>query len=151
MKLERNLVQDLHRRRNPLLPSLSCTPLQAGMQQDPWRVAVASMLLCRTRRVQAEPALALLLAQWPTPGDLLRADVEAVETAVRGCGFARNRTRQLQRFSGQFVDSAWSFMRELSGVGPYVADAVALFCFGDKEVACADTVLREYAESLAHG
>src|ERR1035438_1473653 len=97
-------------------------PLQAGLGRDPWKVAVASMLLCRTRRVQAEPCFERLLYFYPGPEALARADACAVEGIVRPCGLHRQRARQLVRFSTRWF-SAYEDLRELPGVGLYVADA----------------------------
>lgn len=122
-------------------------PLQLSLGGCPWRVAVASMLLCRTRRCQAEPALKALLAQWPDAAALCRA--EGLEWVVRPCGMHRNRARQLQRFSCLWLSDSWQDMRELPGVGLYVADAVGLFCFGCTELESNDEALRRYVCSLS--
>ena len=107
---------------------------------------MASMLLCRTRRAQAEPVLKELLHRYPTPEALCRS--EDLETLVRPCGLHRNRARQLQRFSCVWLGDGWSEMLGMPGVGLYVADAVGLFCLGCTELESSDTVLREYAESF---
>ena len=122
-------------------------PLQLSLGGCPWRVAVGSMLLCRTRRVQAEPVLRKLLARYPVPELLCRA--EDIEEIVRPCGLYRNRARQLVRFSSLWLSDGWEEMRELPGVGIYVADAVGLFCFGDTELECVDEVLVEYVSWLS--
>lgn len=121
-------------------------PLQACLGGCPWRVAVGSMLLCRTRGAQARPVLKELLALHPTPEVVCRA--EGLEELLRPCGLHRNRARQLQRFSCLWLSESWGDMRELPGVGVYVADAVGLFCFGCTDVECNDRVLRAYAEEV---
>lgn len=125
-------------------PTFDTRPLQLGMEMDVWSVVVASMLLCRTRRVQAGPALEALLRRWPTPADLARADTEELEQVVRPCGLYRNRARMLQRFSVRFMGEGWHHLQELSGVGKYVADAVGVFCFGEKDIDSDDYALRKY-------
>lgn len=96
--------------------------------------------------MQAEPTLRTLLRLYPTPEALCRA--EDIEELVRPCGLYRNRARQLVRFSSLWLGDSWSEMRELPGVGIYVADAVGLFCFGCTELECYDAALRGYAECL---
>lgn len=119
-------------------------PLQLSLGRCPWRVAVASMLLCRTRYIQAKSTLKELLGRYPTPSALCCA--EDIEDIVRPCGLYRNRARQLTRFSCMWLGDGWSEMQELPGVGIYVADAVGLFCFGCTELESFDAVLREYAK-----
>ena len=130
------------------LPRYDLSPLQLGMGIDPWRVAVCSMLLCRSRRMQAQPVLQVLLNFWPSAPHLARANESEVEAVVRPCGLQRNRARQLIRFSSLYLADTWQDMRELPGVGAYVADAVGLFCLGCTELDSSDGVLRKYAESL---
>lgn len=147
MLITREAVRTLARQVGAAV-DFSAVPLQAGMLNDPWRVAVASMLLCRARRAQAAPALKTLLTQWPCAELLARADANDVEAAVRRCGLQRNRARQLIRFSSVYASDAWKLFSELPGVGAYVHDAVAVFCFNHTEVTCGDGVLVDYVESL---
>lgn len=121
-------------------------PLQVCLGGCPWRVAVASILLCRTRGAQTRPVLRELLSRYPTPEAVCRA--EGLEELLRPCGLHRSRARQLQRFSCLWLSDTWQDMRELPGVGLYVADAVGLFCFSDMNLESADAVLRLYAESV---
>lgn len=115
--------------------------LQESLGGDPWRVAVASMLLCRTTRRQAEPVLQTLLLRWPYPEYLCRADVRDVEFVVRPCGLHRNRARQLIRFSSMWLGDGWVDLRDLPGVGLYVSDAVGLVCFGCTALESSDHAL----------
>lgn len=121
-------------------------PLQACLGGCPWRVAVASMLLCRIWRAQAESALRELLHRWPDAVALCRA--EGLEWVLLPCGLHRNRARQLQRFSCLWLGDGWEEMRELPGVGLYVADAVGLFCLGCTDLESSDEVLRGYADGI---
>lgn len=134
----------------PPLASLdfdSALPLQVSLDRCPWRVAVASMLLCRTRRAQAEPVLKELLTRWPTVADLARA--EGLEEVVRPCGLHVMRSRILQRFSVGLLADWWTDMRELPGMGGlYVVDAVSLFCFDCVDLRSSDGVLKTYRNKL---
>jgi endonuclease III len=127
--------------------SFLARPLQIGMGGCPWRAAIASMLLCRTRRAQAQPALQELLKLWPTAAELARSG-EELEEVVRPCGLHRNRARQMRRFSNQYLGDSWVLLRELTGVGRYVHDAVGLCVFGLTDIESDDEVLRRYACSL---
>lgn len=122
-------------------------PLQLGLGRQPWEVAVASILLCRTKRAQADEVLHRLLLQHPAPCILAKADTDALERIVQPCGLHRNRARALQRMSFRWTEAPWTDARELPGVGAYVADCIGLFCFGCTELECSDGVLHRYAET----
>lgn len=141
--LTRSIVKDVPTR--PVV--FGEQPLQVGMGGCPWRVAVASMLLCRSRWTQAAPVLQSLLTAYPNATAL--AVATDIEQIVRPCGLHRNRARQLARFSGEWLGSWWEDMRELTGVGIYVADSVGLFCFGCTDLESDDHVLRDYAQGKA--
>lgn len=121
-------------------------PLQTGLGGCPWRIAIASMLMCRTRRVQAQPVIRQLFTLWPSAADLARA--EALEQVVRPLGLQRNRSRQLQRFSVRWLGESWDDLRDLPGVGAYVADAVGLICLGCTELESNDVALRSLCNSV---
>lgn len=125
--------------------------LQETVGKDPWKVAIASMLLNRTRRQQAEPVLRELLNRWPDAAALSRADAAEVEEVVRPCGLHRNRARQLVRFSNRYMGDGWDDLRELPGVGLYVADAVGLVCFGCTDLESSDKVLAQCANDYRTG
>lgn len=130
----------------PVTPPRSEFLLQESLGGCPWRVAVASMLLCRTTRRQAEPVLLRLLSKYPGPEHVCRAP--DLETVVRPCGLHRSRARQIARFSAQWLGDGWEDLRELSGVGVYVADAVGLVCFGCTDLECSDSALVSLKQRL---
>lgn len=121
-------------------------PLQLGLGGSPWHVAVASVLLCRTRRVQVDVVLQELFNRWPIPQ--LLAIAEGLEPVVQPCGLHMQRARQLQRMSFHWHLDTWEDLRNLPGVGKYVADAVGLFCFGCTELESKDPALHKHAEVL---
>lgn len=123
-------------------PCRSDRLLQECFGKDPWKVAIASMLLCRTRRPQAESTFFELLRQWPGPEELCRADTRDVANVVRPCGFYNVRARQLTRFSSMWLGDGWNDLRDLPGVGLYVADAVGLVCFGCTDLESSDGALQ---------
>lgn len=131
-------------------PSFDGHPLQVGMGKCPWRVAVASVLLNRTHVRQARPALRELLSLWPNAASLSKADPWSVSPIVHSCGFGERRTKTLIALSTQWCTDLWTDMRDLTGVGAYVSDAVGLFCFGCTELQSTDPVLKEYALSIVH-
>ena len=122
--------------------------LQAGLGGCPWRVAVASILLNRTTRRQVEPVLVELLERWPGPVELAMADRAELADCIRPLGLQYNRARTLIRFSAEFLEDGWDDLRDLPGVGPYVADAVGLVCFGCTDLESSDRALAAYADKL---
>ena len=148
------MVPLLREKLRAIVPTAVSSPQAGRLLQEclggcPWRVSVASMLLCRTTRRQAEPALLELLRRWPGPEFLCRADLLEVESVVRPCGLYRNRARQLTRFSSLWLGDGWEDLRDLCGVGVYVADAVGLVCLGCTELESKDHALRSLADRYA--
>ncbi len=137
------LLRDSVLAKRPVKPGTK-GPLQATLGEDPWKVMLAAMLLCRARRAQAEPVLKELLVRWPDAASLARSDTSELEAVVRPCGLHRSRARQMQRCASLWHSEAWEFLSDLPGVGDYVNDSVAVFCFGCKELECSDHVLKEY-------
>lgn len=124
-------------------------PLQSGLGRCPWRIAVASMLCNRTKRTAAEPVLKALFAWWPTAADLARALQPEVESLLRPLGLQRVRSRRLIRFSSLYTADGWQDLRDLPGVGKYVADAVGLCCFGCTELESMDGAMTSYAGAVS--
>lgn len=121
-------------------PIFTLWPVQLGLAPSPWRVAVASILLNRTRCLQVRPVLQRVLQSYPCPQAMCIAD--DLEELTRPCGLHRQRSRQLVRFSNMYLEGEWQDFRELPGVGVYVHDAVALFCFGQLDIASQDIALQ---------
>lgn len=135
-----------HGLRGPILP-FDYLPVQAYLGGCPWRVAVASMMLCRARGFSVRPILSSVLELWDAPVALATADEAMLTTLLHPLGFQRLRARRLTRFSSLW-DSEWNDMRELPGVGVYVADAVGLFCFGCVELESDDRALGGYVDAI---
>lgn len=123
-------------------------PIQCGLGGCPWRVCVASILLNRTRRVAMQPVLVKLLARYSDPPSLAKADRREIADLLRPLGFQHTRATRLVRFSQVFLTDTWKDLRDLPGVGPYVADAVGLACFGCTELTSGDGALMEHARRL---
>lgn len=122
-------------------PRFDASPIQLRLGRDPWKVMVSSQLLQRTRR--NPEVLERVLTAWPTPEALSLSDV-ALEFALMPLGLHRTRARALQRASARYHEGRFQDIRELPGCGPYVCDAVGLFCFGCTELESFDTVLRNF-------
>lgn len=128
------------------VPDFDARPIQAGMGGDPWRVAVASVLLCRCRGTQVRPVLRQLLTLCTSPAALAAIDTGQLETTVRPCGLHQQRARQLTRMSSLWY-TMWDSLRRLPGCGAYVNDAAGVFCFDCKVLETSDHALRKYVSA----
>jgi DNA (cytosine-5)-methyltransferase 1 len=105
----------------------------------PWRVLMAEMCLRRTRADQVVPVFDALSRLAPTPAAMIRHEARALE-AMWSLGLrwrAENVievARVLVRDHGGRVPETELELRELPGVGDYVAQAVVCFGFGRRAV-----------------
>jgi DNA (cytosine-5)-methyltransferase 1 len=105
----------------------------------PWHVLVAEMCLHRTRADQVLPVYRRMLRLAPSPAALLRHSKE-VREAMRPLGL-NWRVDNLIAVAGELVDrhagrvpSTSLGLRNLPGVGDYVANAVLCFAFNKRAV-----------------
>lgn len=127
-------------------PDYSAVPLQAGLGGDPWRVLVASVLLNRAARRQAETSLRAILSVWPARVDVAEADFDVLTALCRPCGLQQRRAKTIRRAARDW-DSV-DRLDQLYGVGPYVTDAVGLFCLGRRDLESGDRVLSDFVQNL---
>ncbi|KAG2487459.1 hypothetical protein HYH03_013882 [Edaphochlamys debaryana] len=117
---------------------------------DPWRLLVACILLNRTTGGQVRRVLGPLWAAFPTPQALALADPRRLSAILRPLGLHNSRAARLRRFSEEYVRKQWTHPSQLHGVGPYAADAYAIFCRRDgwRGVQPSDKDLRRYRDWL---
>jgi endonuclease III len=123
-------------------------PVQIGMQGDPWRVLVASVMLNRTSHKRVRITLKDLFASWPTFVELAGAEPRVLEALIEPCGLHERRAKTLTTLAKQWPTREWNDARELKGVGVYIADALGLFCFGDLHLESNDHALHRYVDFL---
>lgn len=105
--------------------------------KDPYRTAVAEVMLTKTRAESIVGILADLLRRYPNPTELAKADPEELEKKLRPLGLSRKRTLYLQRMGRALADSGTEVLRQrqtalsIPGLGIYAAAAVACFVFGE--------------------
>lgn len=126
-------------------PRFDASPIQSGLGRDPWKVIVSSILLQRVKR--RSDVHQRVLTTWPTPLALSMCDRPQLIRMLSPLGFQHRRASQLISMSFKYHENAFEDVRDLPGCGPYVVDAVGLFCFGNTELESTDGVLREYANS----
>jgi A/G-specific adenine glycosylase len=103
---------------------------------DPYAIWVSEVMLQQTQVKTAEPYFHRFMHRFPDVGALARADEQAVLKLWEGLGYY-SRARHLHR-AAQMVVAAWdgglppdwARMRQLPGVGDYIAAAVLSIAFG---------------------
>ena len=121
---------DRHARRLPWR-----VPPGAKDSADPYRVWLSEIMLQQTTVAAVQPYYQVFLERWPTVDDLAAAPLDDLLTAWAGLGYYA-RARNLHRcagvvsrdLGGRFPDSE-AGLRELPGIGPYTAAAVAAIAF----------------------
>lgn len=111
--------------------------------RDPYAIWLSEVILQQTRVAQGLPYYLDFLASYPTVHELAAAPEQEVLRHWQGLGYysrARNMHHTAQQvvneFGGQFP-TTFAGLRQLKGVGPYTAAAIASFAF-DEAVAVLD-------------
>ncbi len=111
--------------------------------RDPYAIWLSEVILQQTRVAQGLPYYLDFLTSYPTVHDLAAAPEQEVLRHWQGLGYysrARNMHHTAQQvvseFGGQFPGT-YVGLRQLKGVGPYTAAAIASFAF-DEAVAVLD-------------
>lgn len=104
---------------------------------EPYRVWLSEVMLQQTTTAAVAPYFAKFLARWPTVQALAAAEDAEVMAAWAGLGYyarARNLlacARAVAERGGKFPTTE-AGLRELPGVGAYIAAAVAAIAFGER-------------------
>src|SRR6185436_6970200 len=109
-----------------------------GQASDPYRVWLSEIMLQQTTVAAVGPYYVAFLKRWPTVETLAAAPVEEVMSAWAGLGYY-SRARNLhacaryvaENLAGKFPETE-DALRELPGIGPYTAAAVAAIAFGKR-------------------
>jgi A/G-specific adenine glycosylase len=101
---------------------------------SPYHVLLSELMLQQTRVDTVVPYFRKFVERWPRLEDLAAADPEDVLVAWAGLGYY-SRARNLQRCAIAAVAAGGlpsdpAALRELPGIGPYTAGAVASIAFG---------------------
>ncbi|MFO0678483.1 MAG: A/G-specific adenine glycosylase [Polyangiaceae bacterium] len=123
--------------------------------RDPYAIWLSEVMLQQTRVDTVIPYYERFLAAFPTVDDLAKAPLDDVLVMWAGLGYYR-RARLLHgtandvadRHGGKFPRDAAS-LRELRGVGPYTAGAVASIAFDEREALVDGNVARVLARLFA--
>ena len=102
---------------------------------DPWHVLMAEVCLHRTRADQARPVYEALAELAPTPEDMVinagkaRRKMKSLGLRWRAANMVKIARALVNEHDGQVPDDDFQ-LRQLPGVGDYVANAVMTFGFG---------------------
>lgn len=124
-----------------------------GVARDPYRVWLSEIMLQQTTVPHAAPYFEAFTRRWPTVEALAAAKDEEVMQAWAGLGYyarARNLLKCAREVTarGGFPESEVG-LRQLSGIGPYTAGAIAAIAFGQPAAAVDGNVDRVFARLLA--
>jgi A/G-specific adenine glycosylase len=127
MNQTRNLLVEWYRRHLRRLPWRET--------DDPYRIWVSEVMLQQTQVQTVLPYYQQFLRDFPDIQTLANANLQAVLKAWEGLGYyarARNMHRSArvihEQHAGIFPDS-WDVLRELPGIGDYIASAVLSIAF----------------------
>ena len=109
---------------------------------DPYAILVSEVMLQQTQVVRIVPRYLRWLERWPTVDSLASAATADVIREWSGLGYNR-RAVNLQRAARAVAEAGWpDDLTELPGVGPYTADAVRAFAFGEPVLPLDTNILR---------
>lgn len=125
-------------------PEFGLDPIQLGMP-TPWHVVVASMVRLRSKKWHQEMTRNLL-TRWPTPLDMALAEKDEMYSYLNKVSTYKSLSHGLINMSIDWCSAKWSDLRDVTGVGIYVADCVGLFCFGCTDLASHNQDLQAYIQ-----
>jgi len=104
--------------------------------RDPYRIMIAEFMLHRTRADQVVPVYTEFILHYPDIFSLARADVSEVKKVTEHLGlhwrsahFVEAARYVVREYRGSFPE-AEERLREIPGVGEYVAGAILTVCYG---------------------
>jgi len=124
------------------------------LTKDPWRVLIAEMMLQRTRADQVERVYTLLFQRYKTPLDVAGAPMSRLKSILLPLGlawripkFKQVASAIVNSYRGR-VPSTRDEIKQLPGVGDYVAGAVLSIGYGKREWIVDSNVVRVYQRFL---
>lgn len=103
--------------------------------QDPYRIMIAEFMLHRTRADQVVPVYLDFIKRYPTVESLAKAEYQDIKDVTDHLGlhwrskhFVKAAEYVVEKFGGEFPDER-ERLREIPGIGDYVAGAILTVCF----------------------
>jgi A/G-specific adenine glycosylase len=107
-------------------------------ESDPYRLAVAEILLQKTRAESVVTTYGALLRRYPDVNALAAAEFHDLESALRRLGLSRKRATQMKAMAsaaaafGREEFSDWRrVLSDVPGLGTYAARAISCFACGE--------------------
>ena len=123
-------------------------------EPTPYRVLVSEIMLQQTGRERVREKFAAFFERFPTLEALAEAPLGAVIRAWQGLGYNRRAVRLHEAARAAVarggLPGSVAELRELPGIGPYTAGAIACFAFG-ADVAFVDTNIRRVLNRVMFG
>jgi A/G-specific adenine glycosylase len=119
-----------------------------GEAADPYKVWLSEIMLQQTTVAAVTPYFAAFVARWPNVDLLAQASSGDVMRAWAGLGYywrARNLHACAKIIAGEFggrFPATEAALRNLPGIGPYTAAAIAAIAFGQRAAAIDGNVAR---------
>lgn len=108
-------------------------------ERDPYRLAIAEILLQKTRASSVVATYGVLIELYPEATDLASAEVAEIERLLMPLGLSKKRSTQLTAMARAVVENGaeafedWRvLLRDVPGLGAYAARAIATFGRGEK-------------------
>lgn len=115
---------------------------------DPFEVLIAEMMLRRTKADQVRPVYERLLAKYPNIHFFVKADVQSIEHILhplglkqRAANFIRVAKEITEHYGGK-IPNTREELRNLHGVGDYIAGAVLSLAYKKREWMIDSNVVR---------
>jgi hypothetical protein len=105
-----------------------CAVQRATVQLGGWQLIVGCMMLNKTHRKQARPALQRIFDLAPIPEEFADVPMEDLVEAIRPCGLYNRRALMLKRMTEDWM--AGVAVEKLRGTGPYAWDSYDIFVRG---------------------
>lgn len=122
-----------------------------GETPNPYHVWLSEVMLQQTQVVTVIPYFTAFIERWPTLASLAKAPLEEVMHAWQGLGYYR-RARALKacaevvaREKGGMFPNEEALLRNLPGLGPYTAAAIAAIAFEKQAVAIDGNIMRVFS------
>jgi endonuclease-3 len=123
--------------------------------EDPFQLAVATILSAQTTDVRVNMVTPVLFSRYPDAPSLANAQQEDVEEIVRTTGFFRNKAKNIIGFArglmaehGGVVPQTISELSALPGVGRKTANVVLGNAFGINEGVVVDTHIKRLSKLM---